>query len=799
MLIYVIVAGCWIAFTDRFLEWLVEDPNLLTDLQTVKGIFYVLATGGGLYYLIRKSQTRLTAKQAELNTTVQDLQSEKELKDILFDRIPVLISIYDPDLKEFEVNKEFEKVLGWSNEEIEQKDIDLLEECYPDFETREEVVNFMNSPGVGWKEFPMTKKSGERMHTSWTNVKLTDDTSVGIGIDMTEIKATEAKIRESRNLLERTFESLKSSLILVDPQTRTIVDCNESTEEIFGYSKDELIGQSTRKLHVNDEKFELFNQIGAASLAEKGVFQTEFQMQTKDGTILDTDHTVSYVFDEDGDVDKVVSVVRDITARKEYERQLKKRQERLLRSQQIGQLGDWEFDPHTGTIHWSEMMYKIFERDPQLGPPSYEQISSLYYGADTEKHNRAVEQALEENKPYDIDLQLITDKKNKKYIRAIGIPIQNDAGDLEKLLGVIQDITDRKETEIALQKSEQRLQAITDNVPGVVFQYELKPDGREALHYVSEGAQDIWGLSAQEIKKNASLIWEHFPEEELEKVKRSIERSAQNLSSWNTEWEYQHPKGKTVWHHGIGIPHKQKDDSIIWDSIIIDITEQKRLQEQVLKSAIEGEDRERKRIARELHDGLGQYLVAANMNFESIKQEIQELPEKRQSQFQTGLSLLKNALSETRSIAYNLMPKAIEDYGLITALENLIQDYEKSTDIEFSFIHNCEELDLQKQAAINIYRIVQEIVSNAVQHAECSTIILQLQLTDDKLTLIAKDDGIGMDLKDQRDRSGLGIKSIEHRASNLKGRLNFTSRTGKGVRVSLAIPNIQRLYSKTES
>jgi len=191
--------------------------------------------------------------------------------------------------------------------------------------------------------------------------------------------------------------------------------------------------------------------------------------------------------------------------------------------------------------------------------------------------------------------------------------------------------------------------------------------------------------------------------------------------------------------------------------------------------------------------------VAANMNFESIKKEIQQLPEKRQSQFQTGLSLLKNALSETRSIAYNLMPKAIEDYGLITALENLVQDFEKSTDIEFSFIHNCKDLDLQKQAAINIYRIVQEVVSNAVQHSGCTSIILQLQLSGDKLTLIAEDDGTGMNLKEEREQSGLGIKSIENRASNLKGRLNFSTRPDNGLKITLTIPNIERLYSQTES
>ena len=161
-------------------------------------------------------------------------------------------------------------------------------------------------------------------------------------------------------------------MIILDFESRTIVDCNKRTEELFGYSKEELMGNSTRMLHINDKRFKEFDEIGKNDLAEKGVFQTEFQMKRKDGNIFHSDHTVTLVQNEEGEIDKVVSVIRDITDQKEYEQKLKKRQERLQRSQKIGQIGDWEFDIETEEITWSDTMYEIYDRDSELGPPSFD-------------------------------------------------------------------------------------------------------------------------------------------------------------------------------------------------------------------------------------------------------------------------------------------------------------------------------------------------------------------------------------------------------------------------------------------
>jgi len=923
-LIYLVVAALWIAFTDQLLNSLVSDPEYLSTLQTYKGWFYVLLTGAGLYWLIKKHDQQLQKKEIRLENLLGEVQSEKELKDVLFERIPILITIYDPDLEEFEVNREFEKVFGWTNDEIREENIDLLEACYPDLEAREEVVEFMNQPGVGWKEFNTTAKSGRKIPISWTNVRLTDNTSVGIGIDMTDIKASQAKIRESRELLEKVFESLESSLIILDYESRTIVDCNKSTEELFGYSKEELKGSSTRILHVSEEKFEDFDEMGENALAEKGVFKTEYKMQKKDGTIFHSDHTVTLVYDEDGEVDKVVSVVHDITDQKEYQQKLKKRQERLQRSQEIGKIGDWEFDLQTEEIYWSEMLYRIFERDPELGPPSFDQVQQSYYGEDNRKHNKAVERAARKGQPYDIDLRLETEKGNEKYIRAIGIPEKDESGNVIELRGIVQDITQRKQSEKELEQRNVFIEKTLENLPiGVAI--NTIDDGEVTL--MNEQFTNIYGWPREILKDVDSFFehvyqdeeyramikervmtdmqsgnpeqmqWKRIPvttqdgkerivnnraiplydqnlmisivvdvteqhelEEELKLQNRKLEE-AQEIAQMGY-WEYDigssdppkwsenlyyiyglnpneheitiesflkrvHPDDKPNFDGFISkvieekstnftfrlrkqngqIGHYHGRSELITDSegnpaqilgIIHDITDIKRMEEKVIQSVIEAEDRERKRIALELHDGLGQYLVAANMNFQSVEDEVAKLPEKREKQFAKGLSHLKKALSETRSIAYDLMPKAITDYGLIVALKNLIQDLRESTDIIFSFDYNCENLQLGNRAEVNIYRILQETISNAVQHSGCSHISVSIEKTNDTLRLSVEDDGKGVELDSELETQGMGLRSIKTRVKSLNGSLNIESEPEKGMETVISIPDIDSLKQNGE-
>ncbi len=132
----------------------------------------------------------------------------------------------------------------------------------------------------------------------------------------------------------------------------------------------------------------------------------------------------------------------------------------------------------------------------------------------------------------------------------------------------INDLTDLKSLEY-------QVETMSKNLPGIVMRYMLSPDGEEKLLYVSEGIRNYAGLNPDAALENIDSLWSQVYPEYIPGLKESIMRSAQTLQTWEFEWKYKHPEGMDRWHHAMGNPKKLADGTVVWDSIIIDITQEK--------------------------------------------------------------------------------------------------------------------------------------------------------------------------------------------------------------------------------
>jgi PAS domain S-box-containing protein len=169
--------------------------------------------------LYRKTQ-QLERLNYELEQRVEDrtaaLERERELLQKIFDKIPVMIAIYRPDTGVEQLNQEFERVIGWSTEEARQ--IDFMAECYPDPVYQEEVRAFMDSLQEGWKDIVMTTREGQTIQTMWSNLRLADETQIGIGVDITERKRAEesqqllTEVRERNRLAHELHDNVAQAL-----------------------------------------------------------------------------------------------------------------------------------------------------------------------------------------------------------------------------------------------------------------------------------------------------------------------------------------------------------------------------------------------------------------------------------------------------------------------------------------------------------------------------------------------------------------------------------------------------------
>ena len=207
--------------------------------------------------------------------------------------------------------------------------------------------------------------------------------------------------------------------------------------------------------------------------------------------------------------------------------------------------------------------------------------------------------------------------------------------------------------------------------------------------------------------------------------------------------------------------------------ILLNMSARKETELEQLKAIVQGVDLERKRIAAEIHDGLGQTLIAANLILNSIDKD--SLPDNESKQ-NIVRELIDEAIAEGREISHSLMPKSLEDYGLIASIKALTHKIGSAKSICLKFHCNKED-DIRFPIEIenNLYRITQEALVNIIKHSEAKNVILQLIIHNKSLILTIEDDGKGFKNPISSSKNGLGIKNIKNRIASIDGMMQIDS------------------------
>lgn len=236
-----------------------------------------------------------------------------------------------------------------------------------------------------------------------------------------------------------------------------------------------------------------------------------------------------------------------------------------------------------------------------------------------------------------------------------------------------------------------------------------------------------------------------------------------------------------------------KDDEIIVDvvlnqletanneyiALVVDKTEELQFEKNKFDIINQAEESEKKKIARELHDGLGQQLVLLNLLFQNLNPS-----EEQTSQFKDISSLIQNVIREVKEIAYNLLPPDL-DKGFINGIDRFANRINTLGQLEFELDISSElsEADLGDVDRFNLYRIVQEVINNAIKHSKASKIIFRLKQEGNGLKIEIEDNGVGFDI--EKVNFGLGLQNIQHRMKMSKIKGEVVSESGKGTRVIL--------------
>lgn len=205
------------------------------------------------------------------------------------------------------------------------------------------------------------------------------------------------------------------------------------------------------------------------------------------------------------------------------------------------------------------------------------------------------------------------------------------------------------------------------------------------------------------------------------------------------------------------------------------------------EAVLKGEEQERTRLAKDLHDGLGGMLSGIKYSLNTMKGNLIMTPDNAQA-FERSMDMLDSSIKEMRRVAHNMMPEALVKFGLDTALKDFSNDINKSGALQVSYQSiGMENADIEQITAITVYRIVQELLHNIMKHAAAGTAIVQVAKSNGQITITVEDDGKGFDTGILKQAMGIGWTNIQSRVEYLKGNLDIQSEPGKGTSVHIEL------------
>ncbi|MCF8370101.1 MAG: sensor histidine kinase [Bacteroidales bacterium] len=229
---------------------------------------------------------------------------------------------------------------------------------------------------------------------------------------------------------------------------------------------------------------------------------------------------------------------------------------------------------------------------------------------------------------------------------------------------------------------------------------------------------------------------------------------------------------------------KSKKDKIINEQRIRQLEDEKKLL--AARSVLEGQEHERQRISRELHDGIGVLLSTASIHFSNLKEKSKDIETVQMAR--TANDFLQKASNEVRRISHNMMPVVLQKFGLCDALEDLFDEVAEAGNIEIDHTIESTHKRFPENIEVVIYRIVQEMINNTLKHANANHINFSFTTSGENIHLLYKDDGKGFDPKKFHGKGSFGLSGIYSRIDYLNGKLILETAPGKGCSYFIEVP-----------
>jgi PAS domain S-box-containing protein len=742
---------------------------------------------------MQDASVEMTANGTGEGVALAELNRQNEILQTIFDNIPVMINFVDPTGRVQLVNRHWEDVLGWSLDEARSSDI--FTAAYPNSDYRQDVLDFVANPTPGWRNLKTRVRDGRVIDTSWSVVVLSDGTRIGFGYDVTNQKRAEESLRRSESQLAEAQQLAHVGSWNFDIPANTITWSDEMYH-LFGLQPQEIE-------MTHDFGFQLIHpedQPVAQHALDEALYNHQpynccLRVRHSDGTYRIIDARGQVIYDEANKPLRIFGTSQDITEQRQAEECLRETQERF---EQLAANIDgyfWLNSPDDGHMHYMS--------------PGYEKITgksceSLYQRPDSWAeiiHTEDIERVLEETKnashqdPRQIEYRILKRDGSIRWIRDRAFPVRNAAGDVCRIAGIGEDITEQKTAEEELRA----LNAALENaVEGIA-----RTDTQGNYVSVNRAYARMLGYLPDE------LLSKHWTQtiyhEDIKKVRAAQERLADNQRI-ELEARGLRKDGSLFWKQLVMLNARTKHGEWTGNYCFVkDVTERK-LSEDVLRAyaqrlrevsqrVVEIQEAERSHLARELHDEIGQVLSAISINLQSIAPVCDASAQPRLAE---SINIVVSAIEQVRNLSLDLRPAMLDELGLVATLRWCADRQAQRAGFTLHFSAACSGVRLQSAIETTCYRVAQESLTNVVRHANASNVWLTFSQNDeqDSIELMIRDDGVGFNPVDLRQRvahgASFGVLGMQERLELAGGELVIESAPNCGTLVVARIPAASR-------
>jgi PAS domain S-box-containing protein len=646
---------------------------------------------------------------------------------------------------------------------------------------------------------------------------------LAVSYDITERRQIEEALREREERLRLVMDSVKEYAIMTLDADGLITSWNSGAQKAFGWTDEEVLGQHSSLVFTPEDRQ------ASAPIEEMRVARDEGRAVDdrwhlrKDGGRLFMSGVLAPL--RDGGLDGFVKIARDLTREREADAALRESEGRFRTLSDVVPQIIWTNEASGKANYFNSRWFEYsgLTLEESFGPG----WQAMIHPGDAPASKESWQRALERGEVFDTEYRLRRFDGVYRWFIGRNVPLRDSENNVSGWFGTATDINDLKEAEANLRENGERFRAMFEQSTAGVVEYDL--DGNHI--FVNETFCAIVGYNADELLRLGSKDLVHA--DDWPDCLSCFEQAKAQEGSVTMEKRLIRKTGEVIWvRDSVAAIRDASGQAGRVVAVIIDITERKAAEDELqrahnelevrvgrrtrelalalervsaeveqrrqaeagraelIKRIVNTQEDERGRIARELHDNLGQHLTAVMLGLQALETQMESFTGGRRGDSAPRLDKLRELVDglmrAAHRQAWELRPAELDAMGLESALGQYSRDWSGRTGIEVDFQATNWDKRPAPEVETTLYRVVQEALTNVARHADATLVSVVIERSDTSASVIIEDDGQGFDTEQSTGR--LGVLGMQERLSIVNGTLDIESIPGEGTTVFARVP-----------